>query len=229
MRKWMSFAPEDHVFEAVVYELFERINAFAGANRLPRPITNAVLDFRELLALGRGAGGMPHSYADGDYRGGWVAPNLWHVGCVARESAPATDCKGYPCQVGRFFRGFTLLSLDAPTVSFGITMPVGQTFWAHVIDPLVTKPAPSSPEEWLSIFFRFCRSKPVAILSAGPPGPWLRLAATSRRVRLVHVPLVHVASEILAAQHSFHLLRLTENQWEALLSMVGDGREAVRG
>ena len=223
---WRSYPPEDLLFEALVRDVFANAIAYATRIGLP-PMTNAVIDFRELHSRAQPprAARAVHSYEDGDFRaGGWVAPNLWHVGCVSRQSVPEEERAGFPCHVIRYHRAFTLLSLDAPTVSFGITMPVDDTFWGKVIHRLVRlPPARNSPTDWLQIFFRYCAGKVVAFFSNQPPSPAVCVQAARNGVLPIHVPLRVVANEALAAYQCFHLLRMTVEQWDALAAMVGDG------
>lgn len=232
---WRSFPPEDLSFEVLVRDLFTEATRYAVATGLPAPISNGVLDFRELLAAPSTQ--LQHSairYGDSDYHGGWVTPNLWHVGCVAREAAPSEERPGFPCLVYRFYRGFTLLSLDAPTVSFGVTTRVEATFWARVISPLVQlRGVANAPAGWLCTFFAYCPGKPVAFFSRDPLPPELYALAHDSRVQPVYFPLRLVASEAIAAYHTFHLLRVTDAQWDALKELVGDGtvfpHESKRG
>ena len=91
-----------------------------------------------------------------------------------------------------------------------------------------TNPIADHLENWLRIFFRFARGKPVAYFSRYVPGARIHAVARQHGVRVQHVPLDRIPAELRERHQTFRIVRPNDEQWEVLRQRIAE-RKGARG
>ena len=200
------------------------------------PVTNAVIDFEGAGESSAFLRGEPPVAVDPSQRTFWPVDESTGVVMPWTESSRLRVAASRACagrtrpsssarSVQRLHRGLSFVSLDRANEE-----PAGK-FFSQVINPLLELAYERDRdhlENWLRVFFRFARGKPVAYFSRYVPGARIHAVARQYGVRVQHVPLDRIPAELRERNQTFRIGDQNDEQWEVLRQRIAE-RKGARG
>jgi hypothetical protein len=219
----------DPMDEVAYIEFIQWVLLLAGTNG--PTLTHTQVDGVDIVAIGEGnAPTFRNAIVDwgnaeeqspilqGQIRGGWIDPDCTTVGGVSwvREET-RTLLLEEPGEVALEQREFSFITIDTPTW-IEDSRHEYESLFHRLISPLVE--LQGSPSDnlsgWLDAMFAFASGKPVAYFSRYRPSGKIHRIAERHEVALTHIPLGALPEGLLARNHRFRMMCLTDAQWAHL-------------
>jgi len=151
--------------------------------------------------------------------GGWIDPDLLHVGSVSREvgGGEVVQLEPYLIQIDR--RQFSFITLESPTWIEN-AQPGQQSLYDLVVSRLlaIQKTSDDNLYGWLEVMFDFSKGMAVAYYSRYLPSARVRAIARKYAVDLHHIPLNKIPEVLLRQHQQFRFMNLSVSQWREMRS-----------